>query len=58
MTNPILSSQQEGPIKVDTTAIPLYCDTCGAEWQVEFIASSRDRSLLPIDLVARIVKDA
>lgn len=58
MNSSILSSQQEGPIKVDITTIPLYCASCEAEWEVEFIASSRERGLQPIDLVARIVKGA
>ena len=58
MNSPIQAGRQDGAIKVDTITIPLYCATCEAEWDVEFVASSRDRGLLPIDLVARIVKGA
>jgi hypothetical protein len=58
MNSPIQSNRQEGLTKVDITTIPLYCATCEAEWEVDFIASSRNRGLQPIDLVARIVKGA
>ena len=58
MNSPIQTGRQDGAIKVDITTIPLYCASCEAEWEVEFIASSRDRGLQPIDLVGRIVKGA
>jgi hypothetical protein len=58
MAPPIATSHQEGQTRVDTLTIPLYCQTCEAEWEIELVASSRDRGLRPIDLVARIVKGA
>ena len=58
MRSPVSTSQQEGSIRADILTVPLYCNDCGTEWNIELVAHSGQRGIKPLDLVIQIGKAA